>query len=405
MFDADRPEPCDWTVVISDLPPDMYDCAIWNDNICITRSVNQSYVTTVHSLAGVVLNEIRYPEGGTLHFYRARGPAQKGIYYKYSSFTCPPVLKQYDLDSQSHRTIFQENVPHTPNYIEKRETTYVSADGSSVPICVAWDPERVLPSPGPLVFTAYGGFGVNVTPAYSTFVTFLLQQGFRFAFANVRGGSELGTTWYLKGRRKNKPNTISDFIAGAEWLVASGFTTPKHLAIFGGSNAGLVVAAAMTKRPDLFRAVICLSSILDMLRYHKFDLAYRWIEEYGSSDDPGDFPILLSYSPYHSIQRDAIYPAALFVSGEADDRCNPLHIRKMSARLLEESAGCSPVLVDISHVRGHSPTMSLTTRIDSLSDRLAFICDELHIEIQEPNFAGASVAPNSLETKKDEARP
>jgi prolyl oligopeptidase len=209
-----------------------------------------------------------------------------------------------------------------------------------------------------------------------------MQLGVKVAFANVRGGSEFGYEWYEAGCRRNKPNTVADFVAGAEWLIREGVTTPKRLGIFGGSNAGLVVAAAMNKRPDLFAVVIIAAALLDLLRYHKFDLTYRWIPEYGTADDSSDFPVLLSYSPYHNIREDAAYPSVLLMSGDADNRCNPFHIRKMGARL-QQQFGNNRVLVDILPKRGHSQTMSLSSRIDSLADTLAFVCDELGVHMPE----------------------
>jgi prolyl oligopeptidase len=380
-FDARHPEPRHWEPILSDLPTTMNQCTIWDEAICITSSTGDTHMTAVYDLTGKKVDDISYPLDGTVQIYPRRGSPQKGIYYKYSSFVCPPVIRQYDLESRCHRAVSTENVPFIPKAVETHRTTYRSGDETRVPICVAWDPAKVSCGPGPLIFTAYGGFGVKITPAYSTFVTFLLEQGFRFAFANVRGGAELGPAWYEAGRRHNKPQTISDFIAGADWLIAKGFTTSNQMATFGGSNGGLLVAAAMVRRPDLFRATLCIAAILDMLRYHEFDLTYRWIDEYGSSDDPDDFAVLRSYSPYHAIQQGRDYPSVLFVTGEADNRCNPLHTRKMVARLQAESSGRNPVLADISPIRGHSPTLPLHIRVDALTDRLAFICNELGVRV------------------------
>lgn len=385
-FDADHPEPATGEIILQKLPDELTDFTVWGDFICASESTANKSLTTVYDLQGRQIDEIHYPPDATLVTYPRLSPAQTGIYYKYSSFAHPAILNFYDLHSKNHITIFSESPPFLPARVETLKDSFTSEDGTTVPIVVAWDPEHVLPGPAPMIFTAYGGFGTIIRPAYSNFITFLLQQGLRFAFANVRGGSELGYGWYEAGARRNKPNTIADFISGAEWLISRGFTTSSQLGVFGGSNSGLIVAAAMMQRPTLFGVVVCAGALLDMLRYHNFDLTYRWIPEYGSSDDPLDLPILLSYSPYHNIRTDVSYPPILLISGEADNRCNPLHVRKMAERLQKE-ARCNPILVDISPIRGHSQTMPLNTRIDSLSDVLAFICNELGVRVHEDGVA------------------
>ena len=159
--------------------------------------------------------------------------------------------------------------------------------------------------------------------------------------------------------------------------MQSGRTTSEKLAIFGGSNSGLLVGAALTQRPNLFRAVVCMVPMLDMLRYHLFDNARVWVDELGVADDPDDFTALVRYSPYHHVQNGAAYPAAMIVSGDADRNCNPLHARKMTARLQAANASNNPIVLDYSKSRGHSPVLPLSERVEALTDRMAFLCDQL----------------------------
>jgi prolyl oligopeptidase len=399
-FDAATPQEEHWELILHELPESLTDCTIWQDLICITTPLGQRYVTTVYDLNGKLQDRIHYPEDGTLRIYPRRGPGQNGIHYHYSSFDSPPTFKHYDLGAKVHRTVFTETVPFASNRVEKRETTYRSTDGVEVPICIAWDPDVVLPAPAPLIFTAYGGFGAKVTPAYSKFITFMLQLGFRFAIANVRGGSELGDAWHRGGKRRNKPQAIADFIAGADWLCDAGLTTPALQASVGACHSALVIVAAMMRRPDLFGAVLCLNPLLDMLRYHKFDLAYRWIPEFGYAEDPEDFPTLLSYSPYHGVRKDIVYPPILFVSGEADNRTNPFHVRKTAARMQAEAVPGNPILVDISSTRGHSPTMPLNVRVEALTDRIAFLCNELGVLVPRDAAKYRAEAASNTETGK-----
>jgi prolyl oligopeptidase len=198
---------------------------------------------------------------------------------------------------------------------------------------------------------------------------------------NIRGGSEFGKAWHEAARAQNRQTAFDDFISAAEWVCAMGITTPQMLAIFGGSNSGLLVGVAMTQRPDLFRAVLCIAPLLDMVRYEHFDLAYRWLHEYGTVENSEHFHALYAYSPYHHVSEGVNYPSALFVSGDKDDRCNPAHVRKMVALLTSRSSQLNPILVDYSERRGHSPVLPLFVRTDALARRIAFLCHLLGIKI------------------------
>jgi prolyl oligopeptidase len=229
----------------------------------------------------------------------------------------------------------------------------------------------------PVVMSAYGGFGVSATPQFSILVTILLELGAVFALPHIRGGGEFGRAWHEAARTKNRQTSFDDLLMAAEWLCHEGVTSPRQLAIFGGSNSGLLAGAAMTQRPDLFRAVLCIAPLLDMLRYECFDQAARWSHEYGSIDGPEEFGALYAYSPYHRIEDHTGYPAVMFVSGDKDERCDPAHVRKMAARLQDRDSQISPVIVDYSEERGHSPVLPLSTRVGALTRRIAFLCKEL----------------------------
>ena len=222
---------------------------------------------------------------------------------------------------------------------------------------------------------------MSMTPQFSVLITIMMELGAVFILPHIRGGGEFGNTWHEAGRKRNKQKAFDDFIAAAEWLYREGITTPEKLAIFGGSHSGLLVAAAMIQRPDLFAAVLCIAPLTDMVRYEQFDDAARWRSEFGTAEDPEDFQALYSYSPYHQVRNDANYPATLFVSGDRDDRCNPAHARKMVAQLQEREAQRAPILLDYEELRGHSPVIPLSIRIQALTRRIAFLCRQLKIEV------------------------
>jgi prolyl oligopeptidase len=267
-----------------------------------------------------------------------------------------------------------------------REVSVTSKDGTPVPLTLVSFARNDTATPRPVIMTSYGGFGVSATPQFSVLVAIMMELGVVFAIPHIRGGGEGGKGWHDAGRARNRQLSFDDFIAAAEWLCQQGLTTPDQIGIFGGSNSGLLVAAAMTQRPDLFSAVLCIAPLLDMVRYELFDHAVKWRYEYGTVEDPKDFRALYAYSPYHHIAEDVNYPAILFVTGDKDDRCNPAHVRKMAARLQDRSAQQLPVVVDYSEERGHSPVLPLSVRVPALVRRVAFLCRELHIPVSNGEF-------------------
>jgi prolyl oligopeptidase len=230
--------------------------------------------------------------------------------------------------------------------------------------------------------TSDGGFGAPLTPRFSVLVSMLLECGAIFVIPDIRGSGALDRAWHdpAPGRRQS---SFDDFIAAAEWLCREGISVPQQIAIFGASNAGLLVGVALTQRPDLFRAVLCISPLLDMVRYEHFDQAKKWIDEYGSCEAEEDFRALYAYSPYHHISASIQYPSVLFIAGDRDDRCNPAHVRKMTARPLEKADRDSSIFVDYTAERGHVPVMPVSFKVEALARRVAFLCRELRLPFPE----------------------
>jgi prolyl oligopeptidase len=311
-----------------------------------------------------------------------RTTATDKLFYAYTSISKPTALYCYDARREEAATWSEVNSPVDASAIAVEETIYSSTDGTSVPIFLAARRDLLGSGPLPTFLTGYGGFGSCVTPRFTAFATFLMEQGFLFAVPALRGGSELGEQWHRAGKRENRQNSFNDFVAAAEWLVAQQRSISDRIAIGGGSNAGLLVGAAITQRPDLFRAAICFGPLLDMMRYHLFDFAAGWADEYGSPEDQEDFQTLFAYSPYHRVLDKAAYPAVLLISGDADTRCNPMHARKMAARLQAATSSTRPILLDYKAAWGHTPVQPLSTKIEALTDRIAFVCHELGVRMQ-----------------------
>src|SRR5438552_1634314 len=252
-------------------------------------------------------------------------------FFSFSSLAQPQTIYRYRVGAGTTDVWARVAVPVRSDEVEIRQVFYASKDGTRIPMFVAHRKGLPLDGHRPTLLTGYGGFDVAELPAFSPSAAFWIDRGGVYALPNLRGGGEYGEDWHHAGMLEKKQNVFDDFIAAAEWLVASRYTSPETLAITGRSNGGLLVGAALTQRPDLFRAVVCGYPLLDMLRYHRFFVAGYWVPEYGSADDPALLDVLRAYSPYHNVKKGVRYPAVLLVTGDGDTRVAPLHARKMTA--------------------------------------------------------------------------
>jgi prolyl oligopeptidase len=210
-----------------------------------------------------------------------------------------------------------------------------------------------------------------------------VESGGVYALPNLRGGGEFGEDWHRAGMLEKKQNVFDDFLAAAQWLIENKYTNPAKLGIAGGSNGGLLVGAALTQRPELFRAVICSYPLLDMVRYHKFLVARFWVPEYGSAENPEQFQFIHAYSPYHRVKAGTKYPAILFVTGDADTRVDPLHARKMAALMQTSTGSEHPVLLHYDTKAGHTAGAPVTKQIDDLADQLMFLFWQLKVSPEQ----------------------
>jgi len=351
------------------------DWSVAGDRIVISYCRDLRIEIATFDLSGKRLGHVPAAESETLRI--VSGTEESDLILERESFTKPIEICCYS-PRQGDLTVWAErSIPFDSSGFQHTRVHFQAKDGTEIPMFLVGPQDILEGGPHPTIMTSYGGYGIPVTPQFSLFVAFLIERGCLFALPNIRGGSEFGTKWHEAAKRRNRQVAFDDFLTAAEWLIQTGRTRPDRLAIFGGSNSALLVAAAMTQRPELFRAVVCMVPMTDMLRYHLFDYAHIWKEEYGSAEDPNDFAALRAYSPYHNVRDGAEYPATMIVSGDADQNCNPLHARKMTARLQAANASDRPIMLDYSPQRGHSPVLPLSMRIEALTDRMAFLCDQL----------------------------
>jgi prolyl oligopeptidase len=299
------------------------------------------------------------------------------VFSGFYSYNVPPTIYRYSVARDSQEVWAGSEHSFESDLYQVQQVWYQSKDGTSVPMFIMHRKGIELDGTNPTYLTGYGGFGANDMPGFSALAAAWAELGGVYAVPNLRGGGEFGEAWHEAGMLANKQNVFDDFIAAAEWLIANGYTSPAKLAIGGSSNGGLLVGAAMTQRPDLFRAVYCSVPLLDMIRYHQFLVAPIYVPELGSSDDPDQFSYLLKYSPYHNVKAGTEYPAVMFETGDSDTRIAPLHARKMTALMQTATASGRPVVLRYDTGRGHVADLFTTKTIDDLTARLSFLLWQL----------------------------
>ena len=355
-----------WAVLDGPLMPASMLLVLWN-----RHTVSE---ITVHSLeTGERQSTIPLPGLGTITGIAVRPEGGHEAWFGYTDHVTPPTIYSFDGRTLEVKKYADPPGVVTPPKVFAQLITYTSFDDTQVRMFILSSQESA-DTPRPTVLYGYGGFGVGLNPTFSATALAWVEAGGVWAVANIRGGDEEGEEWHRQGMRGEKQNVFDDFIYAAHYLINSGWTSPEHLAIEGGSNGGLLVGAALTQRPDLFAAVVCSAPLLDMIRYELHGLGATWSDEYGSAAIEEEFEWLIGYSPYHQVREGENYPATLFTVFEGDTRVDPLHARKMCAALqhAQSKEDSRPILIRAERNVGHG-ARSLSRTIDLSADSLAFL--------------------------------
>ena len=354
--------------------------AVGKGVIAITYLRNASNVIEVFDLTGRSLGLLRQPGIGAASL--SAEPDRTEAYLTFTSFNHPTAIYRVDLATPDAEPELWERpeVPVDPSTVEVNQVWYPSRDGTRISMFLVHKTGLTTSGTSPTLLEGYGGFNVNETPVFSASLFQWFEAGGLFALPNLRGGGEYGDAWHRAGMLEHKQNTFDDFIVAAEWLIAQGYTCREQLAIRGGSNGGLLVGAAITQRPELFRVAICEVPLLDMLRYQDFLMARYWVPEYGSAEQADQFKFLFGYSPYHHVTPGVRYPAVLLTAGEHDSRVHPMHARKMAALLQARTAAAPserPVLLWVDREAGHGQGKPLNLKLRSAVDQRSFLMWQL----------------------------
>lgn len=377
--DLKNPARENWKDVIPEKENVLTSVSIIGGKIITNYMKDAHDVIEIYDLQGNFLYPLDVPILGTIGGFGGQ-PEDQVTFYTVTSFTTPATIFKYDIKNNVSEEWNRSAIDFDPNLYETKQVFYSSKDGTRVPMFIVHKKGLELNGKNPALLYGYGGFNISLTPSFSMSRVVLLENGFVFALANLRGGGEYGEDWHLAGTKMNKQNVFDDFIAAAEYLIANNYTSADKLAIQGGSNGGLLVGAVINQRPELFGVALPAVGVMDMLRYHKFTIGKYWAVDYGTSEDSKEmFEYLFGYSPLHTIKKDVAYPAVLVTTADHDDRVVPAHSFKYIATLQENTESCKPLMIRIETKAGHGGGKPTAMIIEEYADLWAFTMKNLGV--------------------------
>ncbi len=384
VADASNPKRANWKELIPETDAVLQNASVTGGKLFLQYEHNVAAELKLYSLDGKYLSDIPQPSLGSVPAATGRYDINE-IFYSFQSFTVPPSVYRYDLLSNKAELWAKVDAPSIdPSDYDVRQEWYHSKDGTRIPMFIVSKKGLLKNGQNPTLLTGYGGFNISMSPGFNRSMYLWMEHGGVYAVANLRGGNEFGEDWHRAGMLEKKQNVFDDFIAASEYLISEKYTDKDHLAIFGGSNGGLLMGAMITQRPDLFRAVVCQVPLLDMLRYQNFQIAKLWIPEYGSADDPKQFDFIYAYSPYHHVKAGQEYPSILFMTADTDTRVDPMHAKKMTALMQAEAKnGASkdrPILLRIDSKAGHGQGKPVAKQVEDSTDMYSFLFWQLGVK-------------------------
>ncbi len=363
LTEVTKPEFENWKPFIAEQNTFLEGFVITSDYFIIQDNKDVESRLRVYDFNGKFLRDLDLPEIANIGGLSYHKETNK-VYASLKTITAPSKTFKIDGKKLDWEFYFQDKVPIDTKDIVAEKVFYYSKDSTKVPLFIMYKKGMKLDGKNSTLLYGYGGFNVSMYPGFIGLRASFINRGGVYAVACIRGGNEYGESWHQGAMFENKQNSFNDFIAAAEYLIKEKYTSPKRLAIEGGSNGGLLVGAVMAQRPELFKAVICAVPLLDMLRYHKFLIARYWISEYGDPDKQEDFTYIKDYSPYHNIKVGYNYPALLLKTGENDSRVDPLHAKKFAAALQNLPSQKNPVMLTIDFDSGHGSGKSIEQRVN-----------------------------------------
>jgi len=379
--DCARPQRSNWIEIISQADAVIEGhAAVIGRKLFVHYAKNAASQLKIFQLDGQPVADVPMPALGSIFDLGGSWNSETG-FFGFISYAVSPTI--YEVSLQGKVAVWARvESGIDPDQYQVEQLWFNSKDSTRVPMFVVSKKGLVKNGGNPTLLSGYGGFNLGRTPFFNRNVMLLLlEHGGVYVDVQLRGGNEFGEDWHRDGMLEKKQNVFDDFIAAAESLIEQKYTSKDHFAIQGGSNGGLLMGAALTQRPELFRAVVCQVPLLDMLRYQQFQIAKLWIPEYGSSDDPQQFEYLNAYSPYHHVRQSTLYPAILFMTAESDTRVDPMHAKKMAALLQAQAANGPerPILLRVDTKAGHGVGKPISKLVEDAADVWSFLFWQLEI--------------------------
>ena len=375
-------QPATWHTLIAEAKDSLESVTTAGNRLLLTYLIDAKSEVSIHAYDGELLNRLTLPDIGLVGMGGARRDDTE-TFFVFTNYTTPAIVYRLDMQTFAATTWKAPKLVFDPSLYQTTQVFATSKDGNRVPLFITHKKSTKLDGTAPAILYGYGGFGVSLGPAYASSRLAWVEMGGIYAEAILRGGGEYGEDWHQGGTKTRKQNVFDDFIACAEMLIASEYTSPKKLAINGGSNGGLLVAACGLQRPELFGAVLAQVGVFDMLRFDQFTIGYAWKPDYGSpSENEEEFRALLKYSPLHNIRTGTLYPPMLITTADHDDRVYPAHSFKFAAALqasAAETSNAAPVLIRVETRAGHGGGMPLSKQLEVTADMYAFLVKELVI--------------------------
>jgi prolyl oligopeptidase len=381
-IDVNASSPDAWREIIPEAEDVLDGVSLVGGKIIADYMQDAQTVVKIFDLDGNQTGTVDLPGIGTAVGFAGKFDDPE-TFFSYTSFDTPTTVNRLDVETGEVTVFRKPEVAFDPDDYVVKQVFYTSKDGTRVPMFISHRRDVEPNGNTPTMLYGYGGFNISLTPSFQVTRLAWMDMGGIYAVANLRGGGEYGKAWHKAGTKLNKQNVFDDFIAAGEYLVEEGYTSSSRLAIFGGSNGGLLVGAVTNQRPDLFGAAIPAVGVMDMLRFQEFTAGRFWVDDYGSSENPEEFAVLSAYSPYHNIADGAEYPAVLVTTADTDDRVVPGHSFKYAARLQAAQAGAAPVLIRIETRAGHGAGTPTEMIIDDYADRWAFLVKNLGMRLPE----------------------
>ncbi len=376
--DPKQPERTTWKEIIPQGESTLQTIEVVGEHLAATYLRNAATEIELRTLEGKFVRKIELPPLGSSGGISGNPDEDTG-YIGFTSFTEPQVIYKTSIKTGKATEWARVKLPVDTTQLVTEQVFYPSKDGTKISMFVISKKGTVRNGKNPTILYGYGGFNVNMTPAFASSRVVWLERGGVYAIPNLRGGGEYGEDWHRAGMLLQKQNVFDDYIAAAEYLISENWTSSAHLAIHGGSNGGLLVGAAVTQRPDLYKAVVCAVPLLDMLRFHLSGSGKTWVPEYGSAEDPEQFKAIHAYSPYRRAidAGPTAYPAILFDSADHDDRVDPAHARKLAAVIQSTQSGPAPILLRIERNAGHGGADMVKQQVERTADLLTFFENQL----------------------------